>query len=474
MQLLIKKTVGLVGRSPQVLSLGAIFSLSVVGAAVTGFDLEAIIRLSAVSTIGSVSGVFFLAPLRNVSREKIPELIAKGIGVGIPTAALSHQLFLHSTLRPVGWMIPTLIAFPLIVAHLKSLRKYSISEPTDQIIDFLAVSTFALLAMMMDGWWFLIPPCVFLVGVLCLKQFSFSHRTSATISRLDSQHIIIFGSIFAISMVLARYFAGRNLFYFVESFDQLFRSALATGLHEWGANENIAAVGTPLRYHWVAEASVGLIAKMSGSATLQVLSRFAPFLFACAASAALWSFAKRFRLSHVGMALVFGSILWFDGFFGTFDLDTVRHQLRFALFFLFLGFLSDYQSSAQRLKFIFHIALSCPLLLLVDTSLGVVVCVTIVLISLLNGVVGRVARRDVLLLFAVAPLSLFFVRISILKTDSDFIYNPIFGFNNVLQFGRNNYDIYFGFPGGQPLLGDVFVRLSALKPIRSPVPQEEL
>jgi len=60
LQLIIKRTIGLVGRSPQISSLVAIFSLSVVGAAVTGFDLETIIRLSVVSTVGSVSGVFLL------------------------------------------------------------------------------------------------------------------------------------------------------------------------------------------------------------------------------------------------------------------------------------------------------------------------------------------------------------------------------------------------------------------------------
>ncbi len=445
MQLLTKRTTEIVGRSPQILSLLAIFSLSVVGAAVTGFDLEAIIRLSLVSTAGSISGVFLLAPVRNVSREKIPELIAKGISVGIPAAALSHQLFLHSTLRPVGWLMPTLIALPRIVSHLKSLRKYSISEPPDQIIDLLAVSTFALVAIMMNGWWFLIPPCVFLVGVLCLKQVPFFRQKSAAIDEGHGfKQIIVFCSIFSLSIVLARYLAERNFFYFFQSFDQLFRSAIATGLNEWGANDHIGAVGTPLRYHWVAEASVGLIAKLGGSASLQVLLRFAPFLFACAASAALWSLAKRFRLSHAGMALAFGSILWLGGFFQTLELNTVRNPLILALFFLFLGCLSDYQSSPRRMKFIFQIALFCPLILLTDTPLGVVVCASIVLIGLLNGALSRVAIRDVLLLIAIAPLSILFVRISILKSSSDMVYNPIFDVKNILQFGRHAFDIYSG------------------------------
>lgn len=445
MQLLTKRTFELIGRSPQLLSAMAIFSLSVVGASVTGIDLETTIRLALVCTVASISGVFLLAPSRNVSRAKIPELVAKGISVGIPTATLSHQLFLHSTLRPVGWLMPTLIALPRIVSHLRSSRKCSVTEPPNQKINLLEVSTFAFVAMMMNGWWFLIPPCLLLVGVLCLKQASIFHRKSApTDDGHHSNHITIFGSIFIISIVLARYLAGLNFNYFFQSYDQLFRSAIATGLNEWGANDHIAAVGTPLRYHWVAEASVGLIAKLSGSATLPVLSRFAPFLFTCAASAALWSFARRFRLSHAGMALAFGSILWLDGVFVTLELNTVRNPLAIALFFLFLGALSDYQSSAGRLKFTLYIALFCPLILLTDTPTGVVVCVTTVLISLLNGALGRVARRDVLLLLVIGPLSILLVRISILKINANYIYNPVFGLNNILQFGKSAFDIYYG------------------------------
>ena len=444
MQLLTKRTFELVGRSPQILSVVVIFFLSVVGASVTGFDLEATIRLGLICAVASISGVFLLAPLRSLSIEKIPELIAKGISVGIPVATLSHQLFLHSTLRPVGWLMPTFFALPRIVSHLVSVRRYSGTESPNQNIDLLTVFTFALVAMMTSGWWFLIPPCLLLVGVLCLKQVNVFHRWSTPNDGDSSNRIIILGSVFVFSIVLARYFAELKSVYFFSSFDQLFRSSLAIGLNEWGANDNILAAGTPFRYHWLSEASVGLIANLSGSAALPVISRFAPFLFTCAASAALWSYAKRFQLSHTGIALAFGSVFWLGGFFQTLALNTVRNPIGIALFFLFLGSLSDYQSSDRRLRFVLYIALFCPLILLTDTMIGVVVCVTTVLISLLNGVLGRVPRRDVLLLIAVAPLSILLVRISILKPDSDFNLTPIFGLNNILQFGINAWDIYSG------------------------------
>lgn len=445
MQVLSKRTFELVGRSPQILSVIAIFSLSVVGAAVTGFDLQVIIRLGLMCSVMSLSGIFILAPLRDISRENIPELIAKGIGVGIPVAALSHQLFLHSALRPVGWIVPTLFTLPRIVSHLKYLRQPCTSEPQNTTTELLALATYAFVAMMYDGWWFLIPPCILLTGVLISRHMRLERRRSSpNDGDHESVHILFFGCTFIVSIIVARYFAGRNFLYFFQSFDQLFRSALAIGLNEWGANDHIAAVGTPLRYHWLAEASVGLIAKSSGSAALQVVLRFAPFLFMCAASAALWSLAKRFGLSHAGMVLGFGSILWLNGLFDTIDLNTVRHPLSFALFFLFLGSLSDYETSPKRLKYILHIALFCPLILLTDTSFGVIVCITTVLISLLNGILRRVPRREVVLLIVVGPLSLMSMRSNILNSKSDFIYNPLFGLNNILQFGRNTFDIYVG------------------------------
>ena len=176
----------------------------------------------------SISGVFLLATLRNISKEKIPELIAKGISVGIPVAALSHQLFLHTTLRPVGWLMPTVIALPRIVSHLRSLRRCSVTEPLNQKTDLLAVSTFAFVAIMIAGWWFLIPPSLVLVGVLCFKQVSIFRRKSAPIDDgYHSNHVIFFGSIFVISIFLARYLAGLRDDYFFRSYDQLFRSAIA-------------------------------------------------------------------------------------------------------------------------------------------------------------------------------------------------------------------------------------------------------
>jgi hypothetical protein len=318
-------------------------------------------------------------------------------------------------------------------------------DSPNQLVDLLAVLTLTFVAMMMNNWWFLIPPCLVLIGVLCFKPVKYFRRKSTTcVYDLQPKYLTAYCSIFIISIALARYLAGLNFLYFFRSFDQLFRSAIATGLYEWGANDHIAAVGTPLRYHWVAEASVGLVAKLSGTASLQVLTRFAPFVFTGAAISALWSLAKRFGLSNIGMALAIGSIFCLSGFYQTLALDTVRNPLEFALFFLFLNSLSDFQSSTQRLKFVFHIALLCPLILLTDTTIGVVVCATTVLIGLFNVLHGRDFKRDDLLLIAIGPLSLLFVRISILKSASDFIYNPIFGLNNFLQFGRTAFDIYSG------------------------------
>jgi hypothetical protein len=445
LQLHTKRIVDLICRSSQIFAVEAIFSISIIGALVTGFDLETTFRLALVCAVASIAGIFLLSPLRGVSKEKIPELIAKGIGIGIPAAALSHQLFLHSVLRPIGWLMPTLIAVPRMVAHVRSLRKNSETEPPNYLIDLIAFFTFSVVAIMTNGWWFLMPPAILLVGVLCMKYVSVFHREESGVSdKHQTYQFFIFGSLFTISIVVARYLAGLKFDYFFRSFDQLFRSALAMGLNEWGANDHIAAVGTPLRYHWVAEASVGLIAKLSGSPTLPVFVRFAPFLFTFAASAALWSLAKRFQLSHAGMALAFGSILWLDGIFRTIDLLNVRNPLGFALFFLFLGVLSDYQTSIQRIKILFGIALLCPLILMVDTPMGVLACLSTILIGLFNIIRGGIPRRAAVCLLAIGPLSILLTRISILKPNSDTPQNPTFGLNNLLQFGKNNWDIYSG------------------------------
>lgn len=62
------------------------------------------------------------------------------------------------------------------------------------------------------------------------------------------------------------------------SYDQLFRSALADGLSTWGTHDNMAATGTTIRYHWLGEASAGVLGRLTSITPTDSVTKVFPIL----------------------------------------------------------------------------------------------------------------------------------------------------------------------------------------------------
>jgi len=60
------------------------------------------------------------------------------------------------------------------------------------------------------------------------------------------------------------------------SVDQLWRATMAAGLSEWGYSDFGGAVGMTLRYHWLAEATAGVISNLSMSTAIDGVTKVLP------------------------------------------------------------------------------------------------------------------------------------------------------------------------------------------------------
>lgn len=82
------------------------------------------------------------------------------------------------------------------------------------------------------------------------------------------------------------------------SFDQLYRSALAAGMANWGINDHIGATGTPVRYHWLGEAVSGVLADFTSTTAIDGVTRLVPALGVLLCITTFLELGRRFPLAQ--------------------------------------------------------------------------------------------------------------------------------------------------------------------------------
>lgn len=137
-----------------------------------------------------------------------------------------------------------------------------------QSLPFLATTSLVSSAMFLQGWTTLGP-----YVVSSLLAWTISEKRNPRRSAVLPFTILSLGATFS---WLATDNANGQ---FIRSFDQLFRSAFAIGLTTWGRNDNMAAAGQMVPgYHWLSEATAGLISMVLGLSSLDTTLKVMPIL----------------------------------------------------------------------------------------------------------------------------------------------------------------------------------------------------
>lgn len=121
------------------------------------------------------------------------------------------------------------------------------------------------LALFLMGWQSL---GFFAAGLALARVLRLVLKSSAgTVLRIT----VVFAG-FVASYTTRHHFVGQ---YWV-SVDQLWRATIASGLSRWGYSDFSGAAGTTLRYHWLSEATAGVIARLSWSSAVDGVTKILP------------------------------------------------------------------------------------------------------------------------------------------------------------------------------------------------------
>lgn len=243
-----------------------------------------------------VGGLFFVAIVDEADLTW-QEFCAMGLVFGSLVTVALDQIFRKTTFADFAWALSLLAFFWLR----KSKPLFANFETQDQKIlgaDLLLILSAGLLFVASDWFWAL-PVAGFFVAMVSWFEFV-DHRRIATIAA-----------------IICALVSGFTIFtrpdgWWVEDSDLALNEAISQTLKVWGTQENINAVGSPTRYHWLVYGWSGLLERVSDSPNWVMNSRVIPLVVSVGTALLIWSILWRLGYSK---KIVFASLL----IIGTYD-----------------------------------------------------------------------------------------------------------------------------------------------------------
>ena len=228
------------------------------------------------------------------------------------------------------------------------------------------------------------------------------------------------------------------------SYDQLFRSSIAEGLPKWGRNDFIAANGTSFSYHWLGEATSGVIARLADFSAIEGVVKVLPTLAVVLAISALVQLGIRlgFSRNEVLAASLLTIFLCHE-----FQIYSIGSLWGFVIFLIGLDSIERFRretSGGVSTRLLLSIVLSSVtvVLTLTQSTLGLYF---VVLTTVLLGAATLKTRRlrsDFMAVIFVQSLMIYLLRITLLAGKEGNAWQPSVSVRNVLQF--RGLDLYFG------------------------------
>jgi hypothetical protein len=185
-------------------------------------------------------------------------------------------------------------------------------------VSFVVLSAFIILVL--RGWSHL----VFLALPLGMLAFFFRSRNPERLRSVKSGLIqpVVFTFIIAGAWISNRLVQPLSSMYWV-SYDQVFRSALATGLTRWGWKDANLGTGHSYTYHWLTEGVAGVLARVSGVSEADVISRLLPALATLFAVSVATLILSMFHLKPIMKFTVLFLFVFLEGSFELFSVGTL-------------------------------------------------------------------------------------------------------------------------------------------------------
>ena len=216
-------------------------------------------RISIAVLIQWLSGCLIWSKLIRIDGSSTIDTIAIGAPIGFAISTFSDQIFLHTLLHSIGWLIPLFLVAIFELNSNRAPEHYAAPKELPQV--FLIAITACLVGL--GGIYF-----AYVAGAITLLIF-------AAIPQRDKtqiwQSVFVYLAIIASSSAIYIAVRLRNPQptsilrpIFQETDDHIFSEQMSWSLSHLGFINNSSAIGTEIKYHWFSLAWSGLVTRASG------------------------------------------------------------------------------------------------------------------------------------------------------------------------------------------------------------------
>ena len=262
------------------------FALPLYFLLLSGFPTADALKVCAMILVQIISGALIWAQVMHPRQVDIVEGVGMGLAIGSIFAVIGHQIFLPTSLRDFGWLLPVLIAAitSLTWRSTKGSHKNFVLEDVSGLF-FVA---FAVVLILKQWWWLL--PLALPTGLALYLLSNSGHNKLRNI--LKPTWIFVTVSFVGVTVLMV-YLRQLNLDWWIRSWDLQFFESRSYSIAKFGRNENISLVGYPIQYHWFGLAWLGSITVITDLGPWLATAQIAPAYSAIAIGCLIIAIAKR-------------------------------------------------------------------------------------------------------------------------------------------------------------------------------------
>jgi hypothetical protein len=310
----------------------------------SGFPTVDALKVCAMILVQIVSGALIWAQVMHPRPVDIVEGVGMGLAIGSIFAVIGHQIFLPTSLREFGWLLPVLIAVITSVTwrSTKGSHKNFVLEDASGLL-FVAFAV----VLILKQWWWLSP----LAFCGCLTILAISKKKILLPHQFPNIWISV-ALIFILATLSILYLRQINLNWWIRSWDITYFESKSYSIAQLGHFKNIQVLGYPMDYHWFGLAWVGLTAVICDLEPFLSIAQVAPIYSTIVIGCLIWAIGKNLNCrtaTRYAILFVFSfatavyspantpnitSMIWFFGSFLVIEKYFARSQLRL---FVILG-----------------------------------------------------------------------------------------------------------------------------------------
>ena len=216
----------------------------------SGFPTINAVRVCSIIFVQIIAGSIIWMHASGSQDLDVTEGVGLGLAIGSIFAVIGHQIFLPTSFKSFGWLLPVLIALVITLSPCsgRALRERIVLNDISSI-PLVAFST----VLILKQWWWLLP----LVLPTGLALYMLSKTGRKTLTKFVKPTWLMVAVLFLIATFVMVYLRQLNLDWWIRSWDVVYHESKSFSIANFGPSENISLSDYPMNYHWFGNAWIG-------------------------------------------------------------------------------------------------------------------------------------------------------------------------------------------------------------------------